>query len=219
VAGERTVTYHARGFEYEIDLEDDAVQGMLLVQAGATREPEAYVAPAPPPAQKDEAAAEAPPPEWRKYARDATRLSVLGGCLLAAGLSPDPKLAAMLTTFSLAGLAGFQAVLGVPPALHSPLMSVTNAISGMTAVGGIMLLPALAARPRGASQLLGAFALLVSSVNIAGGFLVTRKMLGLFRRPDDPKEYFSLYGAPTGLFLAGLAALSATGSAAGRATR
>jgi len=160
---------------------------MLLVQAGATREPEAYVAPAPPPAQKDEAAAEAPPPEWRKYARDATRLSVLGGCLLAAGLSPDPKLAAMLTTFSLAGLAGFQAVLGVPPALHSPLMSVTNAISGMTAVGGIMLLPALAARPRGASQLLGAFALLVSSVNIAGGFLVTRKMLGLFRRPDDPK--------------------------------
>ena len=72
------------------------------------------------------------------------------------------------------------------PALHSPLMSVTNAISGMTAVGGILLMPAIAARPRGASQLLGAFALLLSSVNIGGGFLVTRKMLGLFRRPNPP---------------------------------
>ena len=70
------------------------------------------------------------------------------------------------------------------PALHSPLMSVTNAISGMTAVGGILLMPAIAARPRGASQLLGAFALLLSSINIGGGFLVTRKMLGLFRRPN-----------------------------------
>ena len=77
-----------------------------------------------------------------------------------------------------------QAVKGVRPALHSPLMSVTNAISGMTAVGGILLMPAIAARPRGASQLLGAFALLLSSVNIGGGFLVTRKMLGLFRRPN-----------------------------------
>ena len=51
-----------------------------------------------------------------------------------------------------------QAVLGVPPALHSPLMSATNAISGMTAVGGMLLLPAVAARPSGAAQLFGAAA-------------------------------------------------------------
>ena len=46
-------------------------------------------------------------------------------------------------------------VLGVPPALHSPLMSATNAISGMTAVGAMFLLPATAAVPRGAAQILG----------------------------------------------------------------
>ena len=93
-----------------------------------------------------------------------------------------------------------QAVKGVRPALHSPLMSVTNAISGMTAVGGILLMPAIAARPRGASQLLGAFALLLSSVNIGGGFLVTRKMLGLFRRPNPRRAFLappSLHPPPT----------------------
>jgi len=158
-------------------------------------------------------------------------------------------------------------------------MSVTNAISGMTAVGGILLMPAIAARPRGASQLLGAFALLLSSVNIGGGFLVTRKMLGLFRRPnptphaehtsphlrctpptpllsynlrlhpsatplsprpvatplaaprsctpdlhpsahppsrpDDPAEYYSFYGLPVAVMLAGLAALQAAGRTGG----
>lgn len=63
----------------------------------------------------------------------------------------------------------YQAVLGVPPALHSPLMSATNAISGMTAVGAMFLLPATRAMPSGPAQLLGAAALVLSAVNIAGG--------------------------------------------------
>ena len=178
---------------YAIDYEDEAVRGMLVVDKGVLTYPAPpYEAPPPPP-PKAAAAVVVPPPAWRKYAKDAVAFALLSSLLLLAGLSSDPKLSAMLTTFSLAGLAGFQAVKGVRPALHSPLMSVTNAISGMTAVGGILLLPATAARPRGASQLLGAFALLLSSVNIAGGFLVTRKMLGLFRRPDPnpPAEHGS----------------------------
>jgi len=85
----------------------------------------------------------------------------------------------------------------------------------MTAVGGIMLLPGTALLPRGASQLLGAFALLISAVNIAGGFLVTRKMLGLFRRPDDPPEYYSFYGVPVAVMLAGLVGLQAFGAVGG----
>ena len=172
---------------YAIDYEDEAVRGMLVVDKGALTYPAPpYEAPPPPP-PKPAAAVVVPPPAWRKYAKDAVAFALLSSLLLLAGLSSDPKLSAMLTTFSLAGLAGFQAVKGVRPALHSPLMSVTNAISGMTAVGGILLLPATAARPRGASQLLGAFALLLSSVNIGGGFLVTRKMLGLFRRPNPTR--------------------------------
>lgn len=91
--------------------------------------------------------------------------------LVVLGRSADRQLASMLTVFSLAGLAGYQAVLGVPPALHSPLMSATNAISGMTAVGGMLLLPAIAARPSGAAQLFGAAALILSAINIAGGFV------------------------------------------------
>ncbi|CAN0493838.1 unnamed protein product, partial [Hapterophycus canaliculatus] len=85
-------------------------------------------------------------------------------------------------------LGGYQLVYGVAPALHSPLMSVTNAISGMTAVGGMVLLGG-GLLPGDAGQALGAAALLVSSVNIVGGFRVTKKMLDLFKRPGDPEEY------------------------------
>lgn len=85
-------------------------------------------------------------------------------------------------------LAGYQLVYGVAPALHSPLMSVTNAISGMTAVGGMVLLGG-GLVPETPAQYLGAAALLVSAVNIVGGFRVTKKMLDLFKRPEDPEEF------------------------------
>ena len=84
-------------------------------------------------------------------------------------------------------LAGYQLVYGVAPALHSPLMSVTNAISGMTAVGGMVLLGG-GLVPETPGQALGAAAVLVSAVNIVGGFRVTKKMLDLFKRPEDPDE-------------------------------
>lgn len=54
--------------------------------------------------------------------------------------SPNPAFTAMLTTLGLSGLVGYHTVWGVTPALHSPLMSVTNAISGITAVGGLLLM-------------------------------------------------------------------------------
>ena len=60
------------------------------------------------------------------------------GSLLGLGvISPNPAFATMVTTFSLAGVIGYKVVWGVTPALHSPLMSVTNAISGITAAGGV----------------------------------------------------------------------------------
>lgn len=55
-------------------------------------------------------------------------------------LSPNPAFTSMLTTFGLSGIVGYHTVWGVTPALHSPLMSVTNAISGITAVGGLLLM-------------------------------------------------------------------------------
>jgi NAD(P) transhydrogenase len=141
---------------------------------------------------------------------------VAAALLTAVGSSSSsPSSTALLTTFALAGLAGQQVVWGVAPALHSPLMAVTNAISGMTAVGGMLLLahggsPESGLIPENAAGWFGAAATALSFVNIAGGFLVSGKMLDLFRRPDDPEDYFELWAAPIGILLAGLG-LSAVG--------
>lgn len=64
----------------------------------------------------------------------------LGGLLGLGMVSPNPAFTTMMTTFGLAGIVGYHTVWGVTPALHSPLMSVTNAISGITAVGGMLLM-------------------------------------------------------------------------------
>ena len=197
--------------EYKIDYGDDAVRGMLVVDKGELT----YPAPPyqPPEAPKKEAAAVVEkPPVWTKYAYDSLKAAVLASVMLLIGRTTDASLSAMLTVFSLAGLAGYQAVLGVPPALHSPLMSATNAISGMTAVGAMFLLPATAMMPAGAAQILGAVALVLSAINIAGGFLVTKKMLELFKRKDDEPEYYSLYALPAAVLLGGYGLLLAKGA-------
>ena len=72
----------------------------------------------------------------------------------------------------------------------------TNAISGTTALGGMHL---IAHSTSPAVTLLGAAATTLSTVNIVGGFIVTTKMLDMFKRPDDPPEYYSYYGAPAAL--------------------
>ena len=77
---------------------------------------------------------------------------------------------------------------GVTPALHSPLMSVTNAISGITAVGGLMLMGG-GMLPTTVPQSMAALATLVSAINIGGGFLVTQRMLNMFKRPSESCYY------------------------------
>jgi len=89
-------------------------------------------------------------------------------------------------------------------------MAVTNAISGMTAVGGMLLLAdgtqSGGLIPDSPAHWMGAIATLLSFINIAGGFLITVKMLDLFRRPEDPKDYFEFYAIPAALLLGGLGA-------------
>merc|ERR1719428_802310 len=105
---------------------------------------------------------------------------------LGAGVAPN-----LLGTFTLAGAAGYQVVWGVKHALHTPLMAVTNAISGATAFGGMMLLPTTSGVP----FMLAATATTASAINIFGGFLVTQRMLDLFKRPGD-EDYSLVYLAP-----------------------
>jgi NAD(P) transhydrogenase subunit alpha len=85
----------------------------------------------------------------------------------------------LLTIFVLAVFVGFYVVWSVTPALHSPLMAVTNAVSSVIIVGAI-----LAAGPAemGTSKILGFCAVVLASVNIFGGFIVTQRMLSMFKK-------------------------------------
>ena len=113
---------------------------------------------------------------------------LLVAALLLAGIGylvpseehkPGGDALAHLTVFVLAVFVGFQVVWNVKPALHTPLMSVTNAISGIILVGGMLQLTG--ATPT-VTVILGAIAVLIASINIAGGFLVTNRMLAMFRK-------------------------------------
>ncbi len=90
---------------------------------------------------------------------------------------PDSKLS-HFTVFMLAVFVGFQVVWNVKPALHTPLMSVTNAISGIILVGGMLQLSGTL----NVTTILGAIAVLIATINISGGFLVTNRMLAMFRK-------------------------------------
>lgn len=86
-----------------------------------------------------------------------------------------------LTIFVLACFVGYYVVWKVTPALHSPLMSVTNAISSIVIIGGIL---AVGAIDSGVSGVLGFFAIVLASVNIFGGFVITQRMLSMFKKKD-----------------------------------
>lgn len=88
-------------------------------------------------------------------------------------------LLAMLTILVLAMFLGFEIIAKVPPTLHTPLMSGSNAISGVTLIGAVLLASS------GRNDLgawLGFFAIVLATINVVGGFLVTNRMLGMFKR-------------------------------------
>ena len=100
------------------------------------------------------------------YIQGAKQVGYLGASVLGVGcISPDPAFSAMFTTFALSNVIGVQVVLGVTHALHSPLMAVTNAISGTTALGGMHL---LAHSNSAGVTALAALATTLSTVNIVG---------------------------------------------------
>jgi H+-translocating NAD(P) transhydrogenase subunit alpha len=84
-----------------------------------------------------------------------------------------------LVVFVLAVFVGYHVIWNVTPALHTPLMSVTNAISGIIVIGGMLQ---VSGPPGSTIVILGAAAILLATINIAGGFLVTQRMLKMFRR-------------------------------------
>lgn len=85
--------------------------------------------------------------------------------------------------FVLAGFVGYQVISKVPALLHTPLMSATNAISGISLVGSIVA----AGSSHLVSNILGGIAVTCAMLNVVGGFGITRRMLGMFRRAPKPE--------------------------------
>jgi NAD(P) transhydrogenase subunit alpha len=83
--------------------------------------------------------------------------------------------------FVLAGFVGYQVITRVPPLLHTPLMSATNAISGISLVGSIV---AAGSQHSAVSTTLGAIAVVAATINVVGGFMITDRMLKMFKRQD-----------------------------------
>lgn len=201
---------------FGIDFNDEVVRGSIVTLNGKIVPPAAPSAPPPAPkpdvqaaAAKEEKVAMTP---WQKVTRDVTAVTGAMGTTLALGKATGPMFMGNMMTFGLAGLVGYRAVWGVAPALHSPLMSVTNAISGMVGIGGLFIMGG-GYVPTTFPEYLGAASVLLASVNVAGGFVITKRMLDMFKRPTDPPEYPWLYAVPALVFGGGFIAAASTGMA------
>ena len=122
----------------------------------------------------------------------------LGAVLGALALFPAPALAAgggdvspfvyQFMVFVIAIFVGYYVVWSVTPALHTPLMSVTNAISSVIVVGALLAVGvALVSQGSALAKTFGFLALIMASVNIFGGFLVTQRMLGMYKKKEPKK--------------------------------
>jgi H+-translocating NAD(P) transhydrogenase len=201
---------------FGVDLDDEVVRGSIVTHNGQVLPPAPRPSPPPAPAQSQKQHLEDTQPKeltpWQKAQR---RVAGVTGAMLGSlvlGKLTTPIFMSNAFTVGLAGLIGYRSVWGVIPALHSPLMSVTNAISGIVGVGGFFVMGG-GLVPHTLPQFLGAASVALAFVNIGGGFVITKRMLDMFRRPMDPSEHPWLYAIPAGLFGAGFIAAASTGMA------
>ncbi|KAI1915820.1 hypothetical protein LOZ61_001492 [Ophidiomyces ophidiicola] len=203
---------------FAVDPADEVVRGSIVTHDGQILPPAPR--PAPPPTPQSKAAptevskesAELALTPFQKVSREVATVTAGMGSALALGKFTGPLFMGNMFTAGLAGLIGYRVVWGVTPALHSPLMSVTNAISGMVGVGGLFIMGG-GYLPGTIPQALGALSVLLAFVNVSGGFVITKRMLDMFKRPTDPPEYPWLYAIPGLLFGGGYVAAVSTGMA------
>jgi NAD/NADP transhydrogenase alpha subunit len=174
--------------EVALDFEDVVQRSMTVVRAGEKTwpPPPVAVSGAPPagtvttaPARAEVVPKKAAPPS-RRFALVGLAAALL---FLLTGFSPN-ELIQHVTVFALAVVVGFYVIGQVHHALHTPLMSVTNAISGIIVVGALLQI----GRHDAAVTVLAFLAILLASINVFGGFAVTRRMLGMFSRGPSPKS-------------------------------
>ncbi len=165
--------------EVALDLDDVVQRSITVTHSGEVLwpPPPVAVSAAPPAVPAPAAVAPVPPaapPPSRKFLVVGLGAALL---FLLAGISPS-ELTGHLTVFALAIVIGFYVIGHVHHALHTPLMSVTNAISGIIVVGALVQI----GHGDPVVTVLASVAVLVASVNVFGGFAVTRRMLGMFTR-------------------------------------
>ncbi|KAF2267700.1 NAD(P) transhydrogenase-like protein [Lojkania enalia] len=202
---------------FDVDLNDEVTRGAIVTYDGKILPPAPRPAPPPAPAAKapspaDQVAKIVQLTPWQKQSREVATVTAGMSTALALGKMTGPLFMSNAFTFALASLIGYRVVWGVAPALHSPLMSVTNAISGMVGIGGFFVMGG-GYLPETIPQTLGALSVLLAFVNVSGGFVITKRMLDMFRRPTDPPEYPWLYAIPALLFGGGYVAAASTGMA------
>jgi NAD(P) transhydrogenase subunit alpha len=191
---------------FKVDEADEVVRGALILRDGELKWPPPPVEPSPQAKPAEAKPAEAKPTESKPVAlptpstEPASKpkkksgghghgkgggktnplwLAIGGLALLGVGWAGGDDFLDHFTVFLLACFIGYQVVWNVTPALHTPLMSVTNAISGIIIIGGMLQIGGSLGEP---AVILGALAILVATINIAGGFLVTQRMLKMFHK-------------------------------------
>jgi NAD(P) transhydrogenase subunit alpha len=100
---------------------------------------------------------------------------------------PPAVLIASLYVFALAAFLGYQVISRVPPLLHTPLMSATNAISGISLIGSLVIAGSKYDQHQTLAEILGCAAVTSAMINVTGGFLITDRMLKMFRKKDAAK--------------------------------
>jgi NAD(P) transhydrogenase subunit alpha len=168
---------------YKVDWEDEVVRGALVAQNGEV------VPPPEKPALVSVHTSQTPKVQTAiKSVETEKASSGIGGlilviiavaALLGIGMFAPENFIKHFTVFVLACFVGWQVIWNVTPALHTPLMSVTNAISGIIIIGGMLQ---ISDEISSTTKILGAIAILIGTINIAGGFLVTQRMLKMFQK-------------------------------------
>ena len=174
--------------KFKIDMEDAVVSRAMVTYDGKINWPPAplQVSPtagggakkvAPPTAEEQKVSDEA---KAKKAAvTTLIALAVVGGLLLSVGAFAPPAFIQHFTVFVLAVFVGWQVITNVSHSLHTPLMAVTNAISGIIVVGGLLQTKNDATN---IMTIIASIAILIASINIVGGFVVTHRMLKMFKK-------------------------------------
>ena len=170
---------------FTIDMEDDVVKRAMVTYNGSINWPPEPlpVSPAKPKVESKEptiSPEEIAKTEAKKKAKSSLiGLIVVGAIILGLGQVAPPEFLAHFTVFVLAIFIGWQVVWNVSHSLHTPLMAVTNAISGIIVTGGLLQMQTDISSPM---AILAFVAILVAGINIVGGFFVTHRMLKMFRK-------------------------------------